>query len=288
MNEKITQLIGKVKLGAKRNAPELLLGASLLTGTATVIMASRATLRAAELKALLEEDKTSVEYELQNLGLTDPEAHNKIKQAYGKYAISLAKEYAIPVGLYAATVGLIFSSYKIQKNRQLALSAALTACTTAYTTLVSKLTKGAAFGLTAQEVLDGIEGKEVVNPDTGEVTIEKVQGEAVTGVYEIRFDKYATAWENDKFQNESTLRSEEHWANNMLRLRGYVFLGEIYDRLGLPFNPAGQIVGWRSNGEGDGFIDFGIKDCEEYEDVRFDRNAFDLNFNVDGDILTSF
>ena len=44
------ELIGKIKLGAKRNAPELLLGAGLITGTACVITASKATLKAKKIK----------------------------------------------------------------------------------------------------------------------------------------------------------------------------------------------------------------------------------------------
>lgn len=288
MNVKITQFIGKVQLGVKRNAPELLLGAGLLTGTATIVFASKATLKAKELTAEFNDAKASLEYDLLDEAIDDNNVKHEIKKTYTKYALSLTKEYAIPVGLYAATVGLIFSSYKIQKNRQMALSAALAACTTAYTTLVNKLKKGAVVGLTAKEVLDGIEGKEVVNPETGEVTIEKVQGDPIDSIYKIRFDRYSPVWEKDKFQNESTLRSEENWANDRLRLRGFVFLNEIYDRLGFAPIKAGQMVGWKLDGNGDGFIDFGIKDCEEYEDVRFDHNAFDLNFNVDGDILTDF
>lgn len=289
MKEQITQLIGKVKLGAKRNAPELLLGAGFVTGTATVILASRASIKATGIKKDLDESKMSLEFNLQSGDLNDEEAKLEVRKLYTRYALNLAKEYAIPVGLYASTVALIFSSYKIQKNRQMALSAALTACTAAYSTLVNKLKKGAAFGLTAKEVLDGVEAREVVNPETGEVTIEKVQGEAIdTSVYKVRFDKYSTCWEKDKFQNESTLRSEENWANDRLRLQGYLFLNDVYDRLGLPRTKTGQVVGWLSNGDGDNFVDFGVKDCEEYEDVRFDANAFDLNFNVDGDILTKF
>ena len=85
-----------------------------------------------------------------------------------------------------------------------------------------------------------------------------------------------------------TLKCEENWANDKLKIDGFVFLNDVYDRLGLPRTRTGQIVGWVLDGEGDGFIDFGITDCEKYEDARFTRNAFDLNFNVDGDILSKF
>lgn len=287
MNQKLTQLIGKVKLGAKRNAPELLLGLGLVTGTATVVMTNKAAKKALVLKSKLEADKAGMEMDLNSGALSEEEVALELKQKYTEYAIALAKEYAIPAGLYAATVASVFSSYKIQKNRQIALSAALTACTTAYTTLVTKLKKGAEAGLTAQEVLDGVEVTKTVDENGIEV-YEKTQGEPVDSLYKVRFDKYSTCWEKDKFQNESTLRSEENWANDMLRLQGYLFLNDVYDRLGLPRTKAGQIVGWLLNGDGDGFVDFGITDCETYDNVKYDNNAFDLNFNVDGDILSKF
>ena len=84
--------------------------------------------------------------------------------------------------------------------------------------------------------------KEVVDSETGEVKLEKVQGEPVDSLYKVRFDKYSTAWEKDKFQNESTLKGEESWANDVLRLQGYLFLNDVYDRLGLPRTKHGQIV----------------------------------------------
>ena len=220
--------------------------------------------------------------------ITEEEYKKEIVKHYSRLALALAKQYAVPAGLYATTVACVFSSYKIQKNRQLALSAALAACTTAYTSLVTKLKSGAEHGLSAKDVLEGYEMKEVVDSETGEVKLEKVQGEPVDSLYKVRFDKYSTAWEKDKFQNESTLKGEESWANDVLRLQGYLFLNDVYDRLGLPRTKHGQIVGWLFEGDGDGYVDFGIKDAEVYDNVMFDYNAFDLNFNVDGDILTKF
>ena len=289
MKEKTMKLLGKVKLGAKRNAPELLLGGALITGTATVILIGRASIKAKELADQRAVDKAAMAYKLSKDGYSEEEIEIEIRKTFASYALSLAKEYAVPVALYAATVGMIFGSYKIQKNRQVALSAALASCTAAYKTLVNKLQTGAAAGLTAQEVLDGIEAKQHVDPETGEITFEKVVGDSIdTSVYKVRFDEYSTVWEKDKFVNEMTLKCEENWANDKLRLQGYLFLNDVYDRLGLPRTKTGQIVGWLAEGDGDGYVDFGVFDCEGYEDIRYNRNAFDLNFNVDGDILSKF
>ena len=152
MKEKTMKLLGKVKLGAKRNAPELLLGGALITGTATIILTGRASIKAKELADQRAVDKAAMAYKLSKDGYKEEEIEAEIGKTFASYALSLAKEYAVPVALYAATVGMIFGSYKIQKNRQVALSAALASCTAAYKTLVNKLQTGAAAGLTAQEV----------------------------------------------------------------------------------------------------------------------------------------
>lgn len=288
MNVKMSQFIGKVKLGAKRNAPELLLGAGLITGTACVVLSGKATIKAAKITDKFKGDIDTISKSLESENLTPVEIKNEIRPLYAKYALDLAKNYAVPTALYAATVASIFASYKIQKNRQIALSTALSAMTTAYATLLGKVQNGAKHGLTAQEVLDGVEGREVVDPETGEITIEKVQGDPINYAYQVRFDNTCLSWEKDKLQNEFSLKAEENWANDLLQLQGYLFLNDVYDRLGIPKVKTGFIVGWLKDGNGDGFVDFGVIDAESYDDVRYDRNAFDLTFNVDGDILTNF
>lgn len=285
MNKKVMKFIGDAKLGAKKYSPELLLGGALVAGTTTVVLASRATLKANDVTKTFHNECNDINADIDANVIGDEEAKDQVKKLYLKYAYELTKCYAIPAATYAATVSMMFMSYKIQKSRTIALSTALTACTTAYNTLVSRLKTGAMYGLTAKEVLDGVQAREVVDPETGEVTIEKFYGEAVTGLYEYRFDRYSPQWEPDKFQNEATLRGEENWANDILRHRGHIFLNEILDRLGLPLTVEGQFVGWRFNPDESVYIDFGTYDCELYDNERFDRNAFDLSFNVQGNIL---
>lgn len=287
MNEKMQRMIGSIKLGAKKNAPEILLGVGFVTGAACLITTGKASIKANEKYKELEEDKFNLCHRSAINELTEEELKSEIIKLYRGYAFDLVKNYAVPATLYVATVATIFSSYKIQKDRQLALSATLSAVTTAYATLLNKVKKGAEHGLTAKEVLDGVEVVEHVDED-GVVTTEKVQGTPIDQPFQVRFDRYATAWEKERFQNEATLKCEENWFNDRLRLQGYVFLNEVFDRLGLPRTKAGQILGWKYVGDGDGFIDFGITDCATYQDVRYDDNAWDLNFNVDGDILSDF
>ena len=87
------------------------------------------------------------------------------------------------------------------------------------------------------------------------------------------------------------LKQQMNYANDVLKKRGYVFLNEVYEMLGIPKTKAGKIVGWiydEKNPIGDNFIDFGIYN-ENREKNRDFVNGYErvilLDFNVDGDIL---
>jgi hypothetical protein len=64
-------------------------------------------------------------------------------------------------------------------------------------------------------------------------------------------------------------------------------LNEVYDSLGLERSQAGQIVGWSLDGNGDGYVDFGIHDIADESNRAFvnglEHTVF-LDFNVDGPI----
>ena len=70
--------------------------------------------------------------------------------------------------------------------------------------------------------------------------------------------------------------------NDRLNAQGYLFLSDVYDELGFPRTKASQIVGWTTEGPGDGYISFGKGlDLLAYSD----GDPILLDFNVDGPIL---
>lgn len=288
LKEKITKTMGTIKLGAKRNAPELLLAGGIVAGAGAMYAMNKAGQKALAVKANHLIDEAEIQRAVNELDLGEEEVKKMVVKSYSHYALELAKTYAVPAGLYIASVGMIFASYKVQKNRNIGLSVALGACTKAYNELNARLKNGAAAGLTAKEVLDGIQAREVVDEETGEIKIEKYQVEGLKDPGTVRFDRYSTSWNCDKHINRSLIYSEENWANSMLRLQGYLFLNDVYSRLGLPNTKEGQVLGWVWNDDESVYVDFGVVDCLSYDDVRYDENAFDLTINVQGDILTNF
>lgn len=80
---------------------------------------------------------------------------------------------------------------------------------------------------------------------------------------------------------EDYLKTVQSFFNDKLRVNGYVFLSEILEHLELGVTTFSQVVGWTLNGDGDGFIDFGIT-SSGYPCM------FELDFNCDGCILDKF
>lgn len=82
----------------------------------------------------------------------------------------------------------------------------------------------------------------------------------------------------------SFLKGQEEWANAVLQERGYIFLQEIYDGLGLVDKYAPDGLGWCS-GIGDDYVDFGIFNVRNGRAVNGSEPVFLLDFNYDGYIL---
>ena len=284
----IKKIISSIKFFGKKYAPELLLGGALVSGTACVITASKATLKAKNSMDAHKERKLEIATKADSEIITSEEAKDEMRKEIVKVGLELAKEYAIPFSLYAATIGCVFGSYKVQKSRLQALSTTLAAMSAAYSSLLMRLKNGAENGLTAEEVL---QGKFVCKVENEDGTVEEYTTTVKNpydSPFKFRFDKYSTVWNPHHCSNETILMSELNWCNNLLQIQGYLFLNDVLDRLGIPRTKAGQILGWRTDGDGDGYIDFGVVDCATLTGARYDDNAFELNFNVDGDILTDF
>ena len=104
-------------------------------------------------------------------------------------------------------------------------------------------------------------------------------------IYTYLFDKKSGAWMRDEAINRFFLMAQQAYSNELLMQRGYLFLNEVFDMLGMARTKAGQIVGWlydAKNPIGDNFVDFGL--CRD-DPPKGINGAIVLNFNVDGNIL---
>ena len=106
-------------------------------------------------------------------------------------------------------------------------------------------------------------------------------------VYARVFNKECLGWQHNLEWNEMFLKQQQRYCNDKLRLRGHLFLNEVFDTLGFPRTKLGAIVGWvydEKNPTGDNFVDFGM--CTEDRTGVVENPDVILNFNVDGEILS--
>ena len=102
------------------------------------------------------------------------------------------------------------------------------------------------------------------------------------------FDMHCDQWTKSPNHNKYLILQVQEYLNNRLRLKGYIFLNEVYRALGAPETEAGQYVGWiydARNPVGDNYIDFGLySDCNQRFLDGLEPSCI-LEFNVDGIIL---
>ena len=126
-----------------------------------------------------------------------------------------------------------------------------------------------------------------VKVDGAEMSIEEAMSigtDLGTSPYGFKFDENSASWDRSRDMNVFFLKFTQDYFNDLLKLRGYLFLNEVYDRLGIPRRAIGQCVGWvydENNLNGDNFVDLDIFN----ERNNNDGNVFILDPNVDGYIL---
>lgn len=101
-------------------------------------------------------------------------------------------------------------------------------------------------------------------------------------IYGRWFDEGSLNWQKNTEMNHIFLECQQRYANNKLQAKGHMFLNEVYDALGLERSQAGAVVGWVINGDGDGYIDFGMYEPGSNLFINNIEPRILLDFNVDG------
>jgi Family of unknown function (DUF6353) len=282
--ESVTRSVGRQLLKTQKNSPHILFAAGLVGIASSVVLACRATLKlekAADeiktdlqaVKILGEDAKTNnVNYSRQDYG-------RDMLYVYGKSAIKVTKLYGPSVVVGTVGVVLLTGSHVQLSRRNQGLTIALAA--------VSK-----AFEEYRVRVQDEIGMDRELNIYRG-IREEKIEGQkelvAVTGLkdgpspYSRVFDAENVNFKKSAEYNRLFVQTQEAYANHLLNARGHVFLNDVYDQLGFDRTSIGAIVGWVRNGEGDGYINFGLYEAVNTQPVHaFDLSAIILDFNVDG------
>lgn len=298
----------------KKHSPEILAVAGVVGVVASAVMACKATTK---LNDILEESKQDVDLiheKTEDVDFcekheyTQEDSQKDLLIVYAQTGVKLVKLYAPSILLGTISLGCLLQSNNILRKRNVALAAAYATVDKGFKQYRGRVVE--RFGDTVdRELKYNIKAKEieetVVGEDGNETVIKRtvnvVNPSDVKSEFARFFEKYTVDkdgkailnpyWQSDNEYNLVFIKKQEAWANDLLHNRGYLYLNEVYDMLGLPPTKAGQIVGWvyskdEENPIGDGFVDFGLYvDNLSYSDFV---NGFDpailLDFNVDGNI----
>lgn len=288
----------KTKNFLSKNAPTIL----AVTGVTTIVTAGViAVIKAPKIKAKYDEEKAQLDTVQKCLEdgstaegetYTAEDALNDTKIINFRSTFALVKGYAPYVGLAAAGAGMIFLGNHIS-NKRLAASAA------AYATLAAMFKKYRdgvmeKYGPEIDAALRSgkiEESEKERNEENGNDIHRTNNVRKVYSDYGRIFDESNPHFKKSAVYNKFFLDSVQNHANDNLRIRGRVYLNEVYEALGFEPTAAGQQVGWEyDSSRGDGYISFGHNNTNYESSCRFLEGyqpEVILDFNVDGYILDS-
>lgn len=287
-------------LKIKKHSPEILLVAGIAGAIGSTVMACKATLK---VEKVLDDTKEKLEliHEATEKGITRAGEDYTVEDCkkettivYIQAGVELVKLYTPALILGGLSIASLLASHNISKQRNLALAAAYAAVDKGFKkyrqNVVDRFGKEIdtelRYGIKAEE-----KEVETVN-EKGVTEIKKETVEVIDGPSDFArfFDETSTQWTKDPEYNLLFLRKQQDWANEVLRSRGYLFINDVYEALGMQKSKQGHIAGWiynEKNPIGDNYVDFGIYNGKEQ--ARKFVNGYErsilLDFNLDGNVL---
>ena len=294
--------IGRGGLILKKYSPEILTAAGVIGTVGSTVLACKATLKVED---ILDEAKKKSnlinavhdgEIEV-DAEYTDKDYSKDLLVNRTQTAVKLIKLYGPAISLGALSITAILGGQHILRKRNVAVMAAYKLCEESFNNYRSRVKDELGedkdrqfyYGMTEETVKDKVKSKD---GKTKTVTkkVEKAP-DHLYSQYARFFDEANINWDKSPEQNMYFLKMVQNQMNDKLKARGHVFLNEVYDALGFDRSEAGQLVGWVWNKDntameaGDGYIDFGIFDGNDYAKRAFvngDERSILLDFNIDG------
>lgn len=294
--------IGRGGLVLKKYSPEILTAAGVIGTVGSTVLACKATLKVED---ILDEAKKKSnlinavhdgEIEV-DAEYTDKDYSKDLLVNRTQTAVKLIKLYGPAITLGALSITAILGGQHILCKRNVAVMAAYKLCEESFNNYRSRVKEELGeekdrqfyYGMTEETVKDKVKSKD---GKTKTVTkkVEKAP-DHLYSQYARFFDEANINWDKSPEQNMYFLKMVQNQMNDKLKARGHVFLNEVYDALGFDRSEAGQLVGWVWDKDntameaGDGYIDFGIFDGNDYAKRAFvngDERSILLDFNIDG------
>lgn len=285
MNIKLsaTRILGKKMVQAKKNSPHIFFAAGVVGVGVSTVMACKATLKLESTLDHIHEEVNKVK--TTNIELTEKERNRLLSLKYARGGVELGKLYGPTIIVATASIGLLAGSHIQLTRRNSALSATLALVSQSFDAYRARVR--AEIGENKEnELYRGIETREVEGEDGKKHRVKELV-EGGPSPYARKFSSQTTnEWHPNHELNRNFIECSQRYANHKLNADGFVMLNDVYDALGLERSTAGAVVGWVLNGDGDGFIDFGMymnKDNAQF--MIGDEYDVWLDFNVDGEVF---
>lgn len=272
---------------ARQHAPALLTAAGVTGVVASGVLLVKQTLTVQPIIETHQKELVSIKSTELTPAFGENDRNRLVARRYADVSVRLAKHYAPAVTIGLVGLTCLLASHGILRKQNVALAAAYKAVEQNFMAYRERVAE--RFGEEEERnVYLGLREIEQENPETGEIEKVTVVDPNAASPYAKFFDEFSTKWSKTAEYNLIFLRNQQAYWNQYLQSRGYVFLNDVYEALGIPRTQAGNIVGWVRNGGGDNEIDFGIYDFHSPEARAFvngHERSIRLDFNVDGPIL---
>lgn len=297
----INRAVNKVAFKMKKHAPEILVIAGVGGTIVTTVMACKATTKIDEVLAENKEQIVKTKNYVEETGFSDKYTEKDYQKdltvMYTQRGLKLFKLYAPAIAVGTISITAILAGHNVLKKRNVALAAAYEVVNKNFKDyrgrvidrFGNELDRELRYNIRKEEV-----EKTVIDEKTGkERTVKEITEIAdidPSSEYAKFFDESCPGWTKDPEYNLMFLRNQQQYANDLLESRGYLFLNEVYEMLGIQRTRQGQVIGWIYDKNVIDKVNFGIYNIANPANRRF-VNGYErsilLDFNVDGDILNA-
>lgn len=295
----ITQYTAKSGQFLKGHSPEIMAIGGVAVIVTAGVLAARATLKLESAISIFENNRGKLHTDHEAGVIDDKELKKALFHEQLRFVATLGKLYGIPVTMGVAGIGLMLGGQNVLKKRNVALVGAYSGLEQAYKEYRKRVVDAVGEEREAEirlnlRAFDAEEGEGSEDTKSAAELTEDEKRKVALGAseYAVIFDAHTSPfWSPNPDISSAHLRSQQNYANDRLVSRGYLFLNEIFEALGMPKTKAGQFVGWTYDpkyNEGDNFVDFGL---DNMENIRRGASIFDedghflLDFNVEGVIV---
>lgn len=281
----VSRMASRSLLKLNANSPTILVVAGVVGFGATAVMAARATRK---IDPIIENHHKN-RMTLEGIIYTDERAERQdLVRLYSSTTLQLTRVYAPTIVVGTISAASILTGHRILKGRHAATMLAYSGLLEQFNAYRGRVAQ--ALGTEREKDLyDGASLEWQEDPNhKGEYKLESKFPEGKDAEKYLRpwFDERNVNCTRDPIANYAFLKGVQNHMNNLLQIRGHVFLNDVFDALAMPRQREGQVAGWVYGSDGkDQYIDFGFMTSNDPHTQGFRdhlNTTVQLNFNIDG------